>query len=432
MFLAAGGAIFLNALVINRRDLLFIACLLVAVPVVALAYVAVRPGRVQVIRVLRPSIVTAGSDTVVSLQVRNLSARPIYGTRWRDTASAGIMMPAGTLLPGLGRYEGGSNNGADIARLEYTLTPRQRGVHDVGPLVLGRSDPFGLTFSERPVGEPHDLVVTPRITPLPGSGLSIMSGDGSIHELLRHVNPNSDELIAREYRPGDSLRRVNWPATARHGEIMVRQEEQRSNPVARIILDTTMSGRSAYAPTRVSEKVERHTQAFELAIELAASVGVHLLGAGFRLEMVELGPNQLVSDAAPERGGLLGDAPSSFRAPGGDRLLLEGLAYVVPTQRRARSYAGRDVLRDIMHGTTGQTPTFAVLIDIDNQDAMELAATRGRCDPAVAFVLGTMSRRSLEQLQHAGWHCIALRSPRDISGAWAEAQRERGAVHDPA
>ncbi len=431
IFLAAGGALFLNAMVINRRDLLFVACLLVAVPVVALVYVTIRPARVQVTRAFRPSIVAAGGDVVVSLQVRNLSASPMHGMRWRDTASAGIRVPSQTQLPGLDRYEGGPSNGADTVRLEYTLTPRQRGVFDIGPLLLGRHDPFGLAYSERPFGEPHDLVVTPHVTPLPGSGLSIMSGDGSIHELLRHVNPNSDELIAREYRPGDSLRRVNWPATARHGEIMVRQEEQRSNPVARIIVDTTLRGRPAYVPTRAGMRADRHDQAFEVAIELAASVGVHLLDSGFRLEMMELGPNQLAAGAAQVRGGLRGDTPSSFRAPGGDRILLEGLANVVPVERAAPGEGRRETTRSGMGRTSGQVPAFAVLIDIDDQDATELAALRGRSDPAVAFVLDTMSRGAIERLQDAGWHCIQLRSPRDIPGAWEEAQRERGAVHDP-
>lgn len=432
MFLAVGGALFLNALVIDRRDLLFIAFLLLAVPVVALVYVTVRPAAVQVSRAIRPVIVPAGSDAVVALRVRNLSARPISGTRWRDTASAGITVPAGTMLPALDRFEGGPDTGGDTARLEYTLTPLRRGVYDLGPLMLGRSDPFDLAVSERPAGEPHDLVVTPRITPLPGNALTIRSGDGSIHELIRHISPSSDELIAREYRPGDPLRRVNWPATARHGEIMVRQEEQRSNPAARIILDTTLAGRPSYSPTQAQARTSRHDQAFELAVELTACVGVHLLDAGFRVELVELGPSQLVPAAGGGRGGLHGDAPASFRAPGGDRLLLEGLANMVPAQRAAADagHGAGSRRTAVTRGFEGRLPTFAVLVDIDAQDAAELAAIRGRCAPAVAFVIDTMSRGALERLRDAGWRCIGLRTHRDIPAAWEQAQQERGAVRD--
>ncbi|TFB48178.1 DUF58 domain-containing protein [Cryobacterium tagatosivorans] len=431
MFLAVGGALFLNALVIDRRDLLFIACLLLAVPVVALVYVTVRPATVQLSRAIRPVIVPAGSDAVVALRVRNLSSRPVFGTRWRDTASPGITVPAGVIMPTLDRYEGGPDTGGDTARLEYTLTPLRRGVYDLGPLMLGRSDPFDLAVSERPVGEPHDLVVTPRITPLPGNALNIRSGDGSIHELIRHISPSSDELIAREYRPGDPLRRVNWPATARHGEIMVRQEEQRSNPAARIILDTTLAGRPAYAPTEAAARTSRHDQAFEVAVELTACVAVHLLDAGFRVELVELGPSQLAPAAGGGRGGLHGDAPGSFRAPGGDRLLLEGLASIVPAQRAAGNAAeGARSRRAAVSRGLGLLPTFAVLVDIDAQDAAELAAIRGRCAPAVAFVIDTMGRGALERLRDAGWRCIGLRTHRDIPAAWDQARQERGAVRD--
>ena len=432
IFLAAGGALFLNALIIDRRDLLFVACLLLAVPAVALVYVTVRPAKLEIARSFRPPIVPAGSDTVVSLHVRNRSLRPVYGTRWRDTASAGIRVPASTQLPALDRYEGGPEGGADTAILEYTITPRQRGVYDVGPLMLGRFDPFGLAFSERVAGIPHDLVVTPRVTPLPGSGEALIRGDGSVHELLRHINPNSDELIAREYRPGDSLRRVNWPATARHGEIMVRQEEQRSNPEALLILDTTLTGAPGSAASRGGDRINHHDQAFEVAIEVAASVGMHLLDENFRLQVIELGASQLAPGAAQTRGGLHGDSPSSFRAPGGDRLLLEGLANLVPVHRADPDAARANLPRGAARGVNGQVPAFAVLVDLDEADARDLAALRGHYQPAVVFALDTMTHHTLEILQDAGWRCIVLRTPRDIPEAWNQVQQERGAVHDPA
>jgi uncharacterized protein (DUF58 family) len=430
IFLASGGALFLNALVINRRDLLFVACLLLAVPVVAMIYVTVRPAKLDITRTFRPPIVAAGGDTVVSLHIRNRSLRPVYGTRWRDTASAGIRVPSSTQLPALDPYEGGPEGGADTAILEYTISPRQRGLYDVGPLMLGRFDPFGLAFSERLSGIGHDLVVTPRVTPLPGSADALIRGDGSVHELLRHVNPNSDELIAREYRPGDPLRRVNWPATARHGEIMVRQEEQRSNPEALLILDTTLAGMPAFSASRAGDRINRHDQAFELAVEIAASVGMHLLDGNFRLQVIELGASQLAPGSAQTRGGLHGDAPSSFRAPGGDRLLLEGLANLVPVERADPETDRRNRPRGAARGVSGQVPAFAVLVDIDDEDATDLAALRGHYEPAIAFVLDTVTHRPVETLQDAGWHCIRVRTARDIPDAWSGVQPERGALDD--
>jgi uncharacterized protein (DUF58 family) len=428
IFLTAGGALFLNALVVNRRDLLFVACVLLAVPLVALVYVAVRPSRLHVTRTFRPPIVAAGSEAVVCLLVQNLSSRPLYGARWRDATNGATKAPGTGQLPPLERYEGGRDNGADSATLEYTILPRQRGVHGIGPLVLGQHDPFGLAFSERRVGEPHDLVVTPRITSLPGAGTALTSGDGSLHEQLRRENPNSDELIAREYRPGDALRRVNWPATARHGEIMVRQEEQRSNPEALLILDTTLSGPREHSLMH-GERDRRYDQDFELAVELAASVGAHLLDGGFRLNVAELGASQLAPGLDRERGALNGDMPTAFRAPGGDRQLLEGLANLMPIHRQEADVAtGASWVAS--RGASSQLPAFAILIDINDADAAGLASVRGHCEPAVAFTVGTVRRDMLEYLTNAGWQCITVTSSREITAAWSEVQQQRGVVHD--
>ncbi|MET0977154.1 MAG: DUF58 domain-containing protein, partial [Leifsonia sp.] len=320
VFIAAGAALFLYGLFLERRDALFVACFLIAIPVVAMGYVLVRRMRVHVTRSFSPAIVPAGGEAVVSLVVQNLSMRASYGARWRDQAERGISVPESALLPSLGRH--GRVDEGDTARLEYTLTPRRRGVYGIGPLVLDRSDPFGLASGEQTTGAPHDLVVTPRVTPLPGNALSLTSGDGSMHELLRHTNPNSDELIAREYRPGDPLRRMNWPATARHGELMVRQEEQRSNPEARLIIDTT---RTPGARGGATANRQRLDGAFELELEMAASIGVHLLDAGFGLDVIETGASQLSPAADRVRGGLRGDTPTPYRLPAGDRDLLEGL-----------------------------------------------------------------------------------------------------------
>lgn len=429
MFLGVG--ILAAGIILGRRDLIFVAGVLTLIPLVALVYITARPAQTSVSRTFLPPIVPTGNNAVVSLQVRNLSPRTLAGATWRDSASPGLPTPPAAPLPGLTRYTGGSHPGGargDTTRIDYVVTPRLRGVYATGPLLLGRFDPFLLAYSESPVGEPHDLVVTPRVTALPGTGMSVMSGDGSLHELLRHMNPNSDELIAREYRQGDPLRRVNWRATARRGEIMVRQEEQRSNPEARIILDTTLSGHPDSLHTD-SDRAPRHFQAFELAVEMVASVGVHLLESGFRLQVAELGASQLAPGGDRVRGGLRGDAPVFFRAPGGDHNLLEGLANIVPVTAIAPGETlAAPTTTAIAAGR--QTPTFAVLVDIDAGEAAELATLRNHSDPAVAFTLETMDRAVIDTLSDAGWHCIAVRTVTGIAAAWEAVAQDRGAVRD--
>ncbi|TFD30025.1 DUF58 domain-containing protein [Cryobacterium cryoconiti] len=504
MFLALGAGLLLLGLIGNQRDLLFIAGLLLAIPLAAVVYVSVRPLRLQVTRMLRPPVVSAGGEAVVVLSLRNLSARPVTGLRLRDTADAGLTLPDSTELPGLARAQGGQGAGADTLRFQYRSTVSKRGVYASGPVLIGRSDPFGLASGEWSVGEPHDLVVTPRVTPLAGRGLASALNDGDVPERLRRLHHNADPLIAREYRPGDPLRRVNWPATARRGEIMVRQEEEQSNPGARLVLDTALRGRrdvpsgagadageDADAQRQGRTRVE---QAFEVAVELTASVGVHLLEAGYQVDLVELGPSQLrPSQPSPSqpspgrpgggqsepgepgqpgqpgqpgepgepgtggdagRGGLRGEAPAVFRSPGGAVLLLAGLARVMPVDPtglwevlepeaavpvapaaqehpgRAGGTAGTSANRGAGQAGGQAQPTFAVLVSVDARDVAGLANLVTVSRPAVAFVLDTVDPDAVRRLREAGWRCIGLRQARDIPRAWTDFIGEGRPVHD--
>jgi uncharacterized protein (DUF58 family) len=510
MFLAAGSGLLLLALLMNQRDVLFVAGLLLAIPVAAVGYVSIRPVRLRITRTLRPPVVPAGGEVVVGLGLRNLSSRPVSGLHLRDTvrrrdaADLGLTVPAGTPLPALDRYEGGPDTGADSVRFEYRFSPPRRGRYASGPVLIGRSDPFGLASGEWAVGEPQELVVTPRVTALTGRGLTGALNDGDVPERLRRLHHNADPLIAREYRPGDPLRRVNWPATARLGEIMVRQEDEQSNPGARLVLDTALRGRRD-RPAGAGAGAEagaggggdagrsRLEQAFEVAVELAASVGVHLLAAGYRLDLVALGPSPsgpgpsgpgpaspAPADAGPAgrapstpgrpsaaptkpggRGGLRGDPPAVFLPPGGVALLLEGLAGLVPadptepaetapdaadlataadgagvTAEPAASVkpgapeSGPSGRRRTLLPPGGLLPTFAVLVAVDDRDLVELADLVSQSRPAVAFVLQTVDTDAVRRLSEAGWRCIPVRQARDIPRAWEEFIGERRPVHD--
>ncbi|MBX0298695.1 DUF58 domain-containing protein [Cryobacterium sp. 1639] len=447
LFLGVGSALFIGAWGFDLRDLLFMAGVLVLVPVVALGYVLVHPVRVTVSRTFRPGSVPAGLASTVTLQIRNLADMPVSGLRWRDTAGGGIVVPDTQPLRPLGAARTGGPSAKDTAVVTYQVRPARRGSYAIGPLMLGRVDPFGLAYAEWPVGGPHDLTVTPRVTPLPGNGVSITRGEGARHERLRHLNNDSDELIAREYRPGDPMRRVNWPATARHGEIMVRQEEQRSHPEARIVLDTTRGG---------SPATSGYSPEFERAVELVASIAEHLLDGGFRVEMIEIGPSQLIpsplgsSSLSPQRsgrgerrlivdpdagshGGLRGDEPVAFTGPAGSRALLDALARVVRTDHAgpagtpATAGGGSSgPARPSTRPGGGQIPTFAVLVDTNTADTTDVAALRPLCQPAVAFVFDTMPAPAVDRLVEAGWQCVPLTAVSPVDATWLRAGEHGG------
>jgi hypothetical protein len=430
-------------------------------------------------RDFRPNLVSAGGETTELLILENVGAHRLSGARWRETGPMGMSpMPRDLPLPSLaglgawGRREGGDafGEGPDAAartvRLECPLSPHARGRYEYGPVVLGQSDPFGLVTARWAVGGRRELVVTPRVTPLPGRGLASMLGGGEALERQRLLNQNSDELIAREYRPGDSLRRVNWPATARHGEIMVRQEEHRSDSGVRFVLDTL---EHAETGTRDVDRGRRAT-AFELGVEIAASVCAHLLAAGYRVDVVELAPAQLgrarlgtgqLGHASQGDGGTTGAAPNSATGFGGMPLARSGDADPAPSGDPV-SYRGAGGISHLLEdlagisqvpadtggdGTgdpagnrvtprarvpRGALPTFAVVGAGGALDLAVLAALAANARPAIAFVLELVPTDAVERLREAGWRCIPVRSAAALPAAWLDAVGRRGALHEPA
>ncbi|MGX5696193.1 DUF58 domain-containing protein [Agromyces soli] len=419
-----GAALVAICLWFDLRDVLLLAFVAVAMPLVALAYTALRLPRLAVTRSFAPPSVTAGSSTRVRLVVQNRSRRTFDGARWRDETPAELLGPGDAVLPAVGPWERLMPSGDDTVRLEYLLRTPRRGAYPIGPLRISIGDPFGLARMERTVGSPREFVVTPRVAALGRLLPATASVDGAMRGLQRLTHPNSDELIAREYRYGDPLRRVNWAATARRGELMVREEEQRGDPEARLLLDTTLSGRP--------EGARRHDDApnfeFELAVEVAASLGVHLIEHGHRLrfESLEAAGPGAASDAAV----------GEYRSQGGAPLLLDALARVQPPRQLkasqrprlvhgAAAARGAHVDAAAARGRETRMPGFAVLVQPDDEGIAALVAMRRAFAPAIAVVLPPVAERHVEQLEHADWRVLRIRRAADLADAW-EARRGSG------
>ncbi|GAA1061130.1 DUF58 domain-containing protein [Agromyces bracchium] len=419
--MVVGGILFGLALWFDLRDILLLASVGIAMPLAALGFLAVRPPRLAVHRTFEPPIVAAGHSTTVRLRVHNRSRRAFDGAHWRDLASPALRPPPEAILPALGRTEGVLPSGDDTVGLEYRMRTPRRGVFDVGPLRVSVTDPFGLARIDRVAGGARDLVVTPRVTPLePAVGL-LASVDGTVHALQRRTRPNSDELIAREYRYGDPLRRVHWAATARRGELMVRDEEQRGDPELRILLDTALGGRVSHPASGARDAAGALDPAFELGVEIAASLGVHLLGRGFRVRLDPVDdPAAHLEPIAPEAGG--------YRSPGGDVALLEDLARLEPPRRETPRGEPRETKR---HPTAPvapvrrdmRMPAIAVLVDPSGDAAETLVALRPSVEPAIAFAADSVSARIVDRLEEADWRVIRVRRAADLPAAWQEAWR---------
>ncbi len=125
------------------------------------------------------------------------------------------------------------------AEMTAELVPLRRGLLEFKGAWLGRRDPLGLFRSLWRVAQPGAVVVLPKRYPLPRlalpgqaryqhGGVAFASGVGE-----------SEEFAAlREYRRGDSLRRVHWRVTARLGRPVVREHQDEFFVRHALVLDT--------------------------------------------------------------------------------------------------------------------------------------------------------------------------------------------------
>ena len=97
----------------------------------------------------------------------------------------------------------------------YRLPTDERGAWALGPISATLADPLGLTSRAFCAATISGFVVHPRTRPLaPLPPFSVGSSSGPMRS--RRPAPHGEELRSvREYQPGDDLRRVHWPATAR-------------------------------------------------------------------------------------------------------------------------------------------------------------------------------------------------------------------------
>jgi len=107
----------------------------------------------------------------------------------------------------------------------YTLEARKRGYYPVGPLSLSTGDILGLNRPLQKNAPVQYLTVYPKIIPLASIKIPSRSPQGT----LRHTQPLFEDptrvMGKRDYVAGDSLRRVDWKATAATGRMQVKMFE---------------------------------------------------------------------------------------------------------------------------------------------------------------------------------------------------------------
>lgn len=220
----------------------------------------------EVRRSLGSETLEIGGTVESRLELHNGKDLPAFWLLWKEEIEPGLAAKGVTC-------------GFQTLRSEETMSSScllhgsRRGLFRVGPAVLETSDPLGLVRRFRVDSEVRFVTVLPRTVEI---GHRWPLGHRPIHEVPRRslFEDPSRFLGVRDYRAGDSLRRIHWRATARSGRLQVKLFEP---AVLEGVLVAVEMGRAAWpqAPEEVGAD-----PAVELAVTAAASIAEFVLTHG--------------------------------------------------------------------------------------------------------------------------------------------------------
>ena len=117
----------------------------------------------------------------------------------------------------------------------------RRGGFRLGPTRLFSGDPFGLFRKEKVFPAENSLVVLPMIYELSSfiAPPGLLPGGQVIRRKALDITPHASGV--REYVPGDPMKRIHWPTTARRGQLIVKEFEQDPQAEVWLFLDAQVT-----------------------------------------------------------------------------------------------------------------------------------------------------------------------------------------------
>lgn len=266
MLLIGGIVTSLVALMLNQREIAALTLFLALLPVLALLIHLFTPPRLNFSRELSTSRTSVGDCVEVIL---NLDMKRFF--------SPVLLQFEDVVDPRLGQRPWFSSQritGPWHRSVNYRLSAHTRGVFAAGPFLVRSSDALGLTHVDRVIHQRDEVIVTPRVFPLPPARLGAGGISGGEQRPHRLGMSGHDDALVREHREGEGLRRVHWRSTAKRGTLMVRNEESAFDESATILLDSR--GSAHLFPER-----------FEWAVSAVTSFALQLIDQGYRVTVID-------------------------------------------------------------------------------------------------------------------------------------------------
>ena len=215
---------------------------LVAVMVLADVALAASPLQLDCTRLPNGSV-RLGEPVTLGLLVHNAGRRHFNGRirdAWPPSTQAEPASHAVDIVAG------------QVLRVDTCLRPIRRGDHQSAAITARSIGPLGLAGRQRSRRVPATVRVLPPFLSrkhLPSRLARLREMDGLLPTLTRGQGTEFDSL--REYVIGDDVRSIDWRATARRSDVVVRTWRPERDRRVVIVLDTgrTAAGRVGVDPT---------------------------------------------------------------------------------------------------------------------------------------------------------------------------------------
>ncbi|GAB3570539.1 DUF58 domain-containing protein [Spelaeicoccus albus] len=224
--------------------------------------------RLLAISRMAPTSVRLGNPTEAVITVRNASGRTFRGVvrdAWPPSAGATGNRHGATIRPGERR------------RYTTALLPIRRGDRVAAAVTIRSFGPLRMGARQATIDVPARLRVLPAFTSrrhLPSKLARLRELDGRASVMIRGSGTEFDSL--RDYVDGDDVRSIDWRATARRREVVVRTWRPERDRRVLIVVDTsrTSAGRVGGEPR------------LDAAIESALLLTALATKAGDRVDLV--------------------------------------------------------------------------------------------------------------------------------------------------
>lgn len=175
----------------------------------------------------------------------------------------------------------------ESAPFSIALLPRRRGLHELPPIGVWSTFPFGLFRSGTSRNNCRPLLVLPSFHPV--AHIAIPFGTryqpGGI-TLVSNVGESPEYIGNREYVAGDSARRIDFRSWARLAKPVVREYQEEYYCRVALVLDTFVPPGRKQPPAGFAN--------LEAAISLSASVADALARGEYILDIFAAGPELYV------------------------------------------------------------------------------------------------------------------------------------------